>query len=121
MLAQRESINQFDIIEFLKHLQRSIGTRLLGVWDGAPIHRGAELRKYLCTLTRHQVILEQLPGYAPELNPAEGLWNLLKRRELKNVCCDCIATVYAEFRYAKERLRKKPLLLQACLQQVGYL
>jgi len=26
--------------------------------------------------------LEQLPGYAPDLNPDEGIWNYLKRVEL---------------------------------------
>ncbi len=31
--------------------------------------------------------LEQLPGYAPDLNPDEGIWNYLKRVELGNVCC----------------------------------
>ncbi|MDQ5851707.1 MAG: IS630 family transposase, partial [Chloroflexota bacterium] len=34
-----------------------------------------------------RVHLERLPGYAPELNPDEGIWCYLKRVELKNVCC----------------------------------
>ncbi|MBI4640080.1 MAG: transposase [Candidatus Tectomicrobia bacterium] len=29
--------------------------------------------------------LEQFPGYAPELNPDEGIWHDLKRVELKHV------------------------------------
>jgi transposase len=27
--------------------------------------------------------MERLPTHAPELNPQEGVWNLLKRRELE--------------------------------------
>jgi hypothetical protein len=34
-----------------------------------------------------RIQIERLPTYAPELNPQEGVWNLLKRVELKNVCC----------------------------------
>jgi transposase len=38
--------------------------------------------------------LEQLRGYAPELNPAEGIWNYLKRVELKNLCCQSVSHLY---------------------------
>ena len=31
--------------------------------------------------------LEQLPGFAPDLNPVEGLWQYLKRVRLGNICC----------------------------------
>ncbi len=34
-----------------------------------------------------RIQLESLPGYAPELNPDEGIWNYLKRVELRNMCC----------------------------------
>ncbi|WP_244421955.1 hypothetical protein [Ktedonobacter racemifer] len=60
-----------------------------------------------------RIHLEPLSGYAPELNPQEGVWNLLKRRELKNICCADLWQVEDEFRHAKERLRhRKPILLQ---------
>ena len=42
--------------------------------------------------------MERLPVYAPELNPQEAVWNLLKRRELKNVCCQDVAQVATEVR-----------------------
>ncbi len=35
----------------------------------------------LCRGAAKRLHLERLPGYAPELNPQEGVWNLLKRRE----------------------------------------
>jgi hypothetical protein len=31
--------------------------------------------------------LERLPGYAPDVNPDEGIWAYLKYVELRNVCC----------------------------------
>jgi hypothetical protein len=33
------------------------------------------------------VRIEQLPGYAPDLNPDEGVWHYLKHVELPNVAC----------------------------------
>ncbi len=61
-----------------------------------------------------RVHLERLPGYAPELNPQEGVWNLLKRRELKNLCCRDLAHLRRELIHAKERLRHRQTILQHC-------
>ncbi|WP_236038317.1 transposase [Ktedonobacter robiniae] len=43
-----------------------------------------------------RIHLERLPAYAPEFNPQEGVWNLLKRRELKNRCCKDLAELEQE-------------------------
>ena len=51
--------------------------------------------------------LEQLPGYAPDLNPEEGIWKHLKCVELKNLCCKSLAELTVELRKAKEGLRHK--------------
>lgn len=64
--------------------------------------------------------LEQLPGYAPDLNPAEGIWNYLKRVELANRCCADLATLGLALRRAKERLRHKHSVLHACFTHAGY-
>jgi hypothetical protein len=64
--------------------------------------------------------LEQLPGYAPDLNPDEGIWNYLKRVELGNLCCHDLAELALALRCAKERLRHKRALIQACVRQAGY-
>jgi hypothetical protein len=53
-------------IEFLKHLLRVAGRRLLVIWDGSPIHRRAEVTEFVAS-TRGKVWLEALPGYAPDL------------------------------------------------------
>jgi hypothetical protein len=52
--------------------------------------------------------------------PAEGIWNYLKRVELANVCCSDLATLALALRRAKERLRHKPTVIQACLTHAGY-
>jgi hypothetical protein len=64
--------------------------------------------------------LEQLPAYAPELNPDEGIWNYLKRVELGNQCCHDLAELTTVLRRAKERLRHKRAVIQGCITQAGY-
>ena len=66
--------------------------------------------------------LEQLPGYAPDLNPDEGIWNHLKCLELKNLCCQSLAQLRIEL-YAKRRsdceTHKKHVIL-GCIRQPGF-
>jgi transposase len=51
----------------------------------------------------------------PDLNPQEQVWNLLKRRELKNLCCRDLAHLGQELVRAKERLRRhRREILQRC-------
>ena len=59
------------------------------------------------------------PAYAPELNPDEGIWNYLKRVELKNVSCQGVSQLRCELWRAKGRLRRKPHIILGCLKQPG--
>jgi transposase len=64
--------------------------------------------------------LEQLPGYAPDLNPDEGIWNYLKRVELANVCCRDLGELRTHVIRARERLRHKRAIICACSRACGY-
>jgi hypothetical protein len=43
-LIRQESLNGMHCVEFLLHLLRVAGERLLVIWDGSPIHRRAAVR-----------------------------------------------------------------------------
>ena len=84
-LVRQESLNGLHSIEFLVHLGRVAGERLLVIWDGSPIHRRAEVKEFVSE-TRGKVWLEALPGYAPDLNPwDEGGWHHLKDVEMRQL------------------------------------
>lgn len=87
-------IRKSDLVPFLKTLQRIIGRKLLVIWDGLPQHRSQLVADYLHS-TRRKIVVEYLPGYAPELNPAEYIWAYMKQHELANLCRDTISEVKA--------------------------
>ena len=60
--------------------------------------------------------LEHFPGYAPELNPDEGVWTLTKRT-LANGRPDTVAVLVADVVTELERLRRSPRLLRGCITQ----
>jgi transposase len=120
MQTQDHAYRSPDVVGFLRVLLRKIHGKLLVIWDGSPIHRGQPIKDFLRQGAAQRMHLEQLPGYAPELNPDEGIWNYLKRVELGNRCGHDMAELALALRQAKERLRHKRTVIQACFQQAGY-
>ncbi|HEV2457656.1 MAG TPA: transposase [Ktedonobacterales bacterium] len=120
MQTQEDAYRSPDVVRFLRVLLRKIRGKLLVIWDGAPIHRGQPIKDFLRQGAAKRLHLEQLPAYAPELNPDEGIWNYLKRVELANLCAHDLAELFLAVRRAKERLRHKRVVIQACIKQAGY-
>ena len=120
MKEQECSFKGEDVVRFLKHLMRQIPGKLLVIWDGSPIHRGGAVKDFLSSGASRRLKLEQLPGYAPDLNADEGIWKHLKCVELKNLCCGSLAELKVELRKAKERLRHKREVILGCLRQPGF-
>jgi transposase len=118
-LARQESLNGLHSVEFLRHLLRVAGPRLLVIWDGSPIHRRAAVKEFVAA-TQGKVWLEALPGYAPDLSPwDEGGWNHLKHVEMRNLVCRDLEELHQEFYLAVGRLRQKPHLVRSFFAQAG--
>jgi transposase len=118
-LVRQESLNGQHSIEFLLHLLRVAGERLLVIWDGSPIHRRAEVKEFVAS-TQGRVWLEALPGYAPDLNPwDEGGWHHLKDVEMRNLVCRDLDELNQELALAVGRLRQKPHLVRSFFAQAG--
>jgi transposase len=120
MMEQERAFKGEDVVRFLKHALHQIPGKLLVIWDGSPIHRSKVVKEFLQEGAATRLKLEQLPGYAPELNPDEGIWKHLKYVELKNVCCRSLSELREELRKAKERLRHKRYVILGCIRQPGF-
>ena len=116
--VQEQAYDSYGIIKFLDLLQEQIDGKLIIIWDGAPIHRSKVIKQYLKDGAAKRIHLEQLPGYSPDLNPGEGIWNYLKRVELKNKCCKDLHHLHSELLSAEQRLRAKPGIVTSCFDQV---
>jgi transposase len=118
-LVRQESLNGLHTIEFLAHLLRVAGRRLLVIWDGSPIHRREEVKRFVAG-SRGRVWVEALPGYAPDLDPwDEGGWHHPKNVEMRNLVCLDLEELHEQFHLAVGRLRQKPHLVQSFFAQAG--
>ena len=118
-MVQEQAFDGIAIVGFLQHRLRHIPGKLLVIWDGLPAHRGQAVKDFLQQGATQRIHLEQLPGYAPDLNPDEGVWHYLKNVEMKNLCCHDLLELRHEFRKAVARLRHKTDVIQACFRQAG--
>ncbi len=113
------SIKGEQVVRFLRHLLRHIAGDLLVIWDGLPAHHGQLVKDFLKDGGAARIHLQRLPSYAPDLNPEEGIWQHLKRIELRNLCCMNMQELQQAFRKAAARLRHKPDVILSCFQQAG--
>jgi putative transposase len=88
------------------------------VWDGLPAHKSRLTQAFLHR-PRRWLREERLPGYAPELNPVEGLWQNLKGQELANFCGEDLAAAAQQCRHGVGRVRRHPALLFSFLRHTG--
>jgi transposase len=105
-----------QIIEFLHALGQQIRQPLLVIWDGLAAHRSALVREYLEALNG-AVQIEQLPAYAPELNPTEYIWGHLKHHELANRCVADFHDLKSGARNRLRSMQRRPTLIRAFWQQ----
>jgi len=118
-LVRQEPLTGLHTVEFLAHLRRVAGPRLLVIWDGSPIHRRAEVTGFVAG-SRGRVRVEALPGYAPDLNPwDEGGWHHLKNVQMRNQPSRDLEELHEEFHLAVGRLRQRPRLARSFFDQAG--
>jgi hypothetical protein len=70
---QPRNFQTIAVADFLRALLRHLRGHVIRLWDRGSIHRGPALDS-ICQ-THSRLHLETVPAYAPELNPAEQIWN----------------------------------------------
>ena len=110
------SIKSPQVVEFLKALHKTIGGRLLIVWDRLQAHRSRLVKEYLESLGA-QIALEYLPAYAPELNPVEYIWGYLKHHAMPNFCARDLGDLKRRASHSLRSMQRRTTLVTAFWQQ----
>lgn len=114
-----DSYDTHALIAFLRELHTELPRqRIILIWDGLPAHKSREMQAYLHA-ERRWLRVERLPGYAPELNPTESLWENLKGQELANFCGESLRAAANQCRKGVRRVRRRISLLFSFLKHAG--
>ena len=121
-LAFHHQVGAYDtttLIGALEGLRRFLGgQKATLLWDGLPAHRSKAMAAWLGR-QRSWLVVEPLPGYAPELNPVEGLWSSLKGVELANLTGERRDDVVAAANRGIQRIRHTHHLAYSFLRHCG--
>ena len=77
---------------FLKQLREKQSEPLIVIWDNGPAHHGPEMREYLTTPDL-KLRLIALPGYSPDYNPDEAIWDWIREDVTADTCFGTAAKV----------------------------
>ena len=121
-VAFHHQVGAYDtttLIAALGELRQFLGgQKATLVWDGLPAHRSKLMRAWLGR-QRSWLVVEPLPGYAPDLNPVEGLWSSLKGVELANLAGERLDEVVAAAERGIARIRASHHLAFSFLRYCG--
>jgi transposase len=110
------SVNSQKLIEALDHLRRHLTGKIILIWDRARIHRSKVTKTYLHN--HPEILIEELPPYAPELNPEEYCHGNVKQG-LKNARPTCKQEMRSLLDRGFARLRRRPDLLLSFFHAAG--
>ncbi len=111
--AGRNSFAWTDYRDLLVRAHIQLRAPIVLIWDNLSTHRAAGLRQYA---DEHEwLTIVQLPSYAPELNPVEGVWSLLRRGPLANIAYTDDDHLERTLRRSLRQIQRRPNLIDGCL------
>ena len=72
-------------VTFMQQLRTNHPEPLIVIWDNGPAHHGPEMREYLTTPDL-KLRLVALPGYSPDFNPDEAIWDWIRQEVTADTC-----------------------------------
>ncbi|MGD0769725.1 MAG: IS630 family transposase [Tepidisphaeraceae bacterium] len=106
LLPDNTNFTGHSIASFLKYVHQELRSPITVIWDSIPIHSADPVRRYL--RSQREVVLEMIPEYAPELNPADGVWSYIKYGRLANFAPHDLSTLRKQVTKELKELCDKP-------------
>jgi transposase len=86
------------------------------IWDNLNVHKAAGLREFAAW--HDWLTISYLPPYAPDLNPVEGIWSLLRRGWLY-VAFSSPEHLIQLIRRGLRQIQYRSELIDGCLAETG--
>jgi putative transposase len=115
--GEKKGFREHDLAALLDAARQQLGGPVVLVWDNATAHTDAAMRKLIAARSGWLTVF-RLPAYAPDLNPAEGVWSHLKR-SLGNLAPRTTGQLAALARTRLKQMQYRPDLLNGFIAETG--
>jgi len=115
--GERRSMSEADYAGLIAAAHRELQAPVILIWDNLNTHISAAMQKFVSS---HPDWLTEvrLPAYAPDLNPAEGVWANMKSG-LGNLAARDVDQLTVIVRNRLKRIQYRPALIDGFLAQTG--
>jgi transposase len=115
---QDGNIHGEDVVRFLQLVRRGLRRNIVVILDRGKVHKATVVRNYVQRHS-HNIRLEELPAYAPDLNPTEQVWNHTKYTDLPNLAPDDLQQLHGLVRSSLSSTRGQSRLLRSFFDLAG--
>nr|WP_236653720.1 transposase [Streptacidiphilus melanogenes] len=113
----RKSLAWSDYRDLILAAHARLDGPIVLIWDNLNSHLAAGMREFIAD--QDWLTVYQLPAYAPDLNPVEGIWSLLRRGFLANVAFTDPDHLVRTVRRGLRKIQYRPHLIDGCLAETG--
>jgi putative transposase len=115
--GEKKGFKEADYAALLDDAHQQLGGKIVLVWDNATQHKDTAMRELLQARSAWLTVF-RLPPYAPDLNPAEGVWAHLKK-SLANLAACTTDQLAALARTRLKKMQYRPGLLDGFIAETG--
>lgn len=115
--GERRSFSETDYAALLTAAHQQLHAPIIVCWDNLNTHISAAMRQFVAAHADWLTVV-RLPAYAPDLNPAEGVWANLKNG-LGNLAVSGVDGLAAVVKNRLKRIQYRPALIDGFLAQTG--
>ncbi|MER5409027.1 transposase [Streptomyces sp. NPDC002769] len=102
-----------DFRDLIVRARIQLGGPIVLVWDNVRMHLTKPLREFI-DANAEWLTVAQLPTYAPDLNPTEGVRSLVKR-DIGNLAAANLGEVTRAVKHRLKGLQYRPDVIDGCL------
>ncbi|MGW0530544.1 transposase, partial [Streptomyces sp. NPDC003032] len=113
----RKSFSWKDYRDLIQTAHQQLGGPIVLVWDNLNTHLTAGMLRYIAD--RDWLTVFQLPSHAPDLNPVEGIWSVLRRTTVANRAFTSPDDLIIAVRRGLRQLQYRHNILDGCLTGTG--
>ncbi|MFF1844032.1 transposase [Streptomyces sp. NPDC058232] len=114
--GRRKDFTETDYARLLDAAHQQFGGPIVLVWDNLNTHVSRTMRQLIDA--RSWLTVNQLPPYAHEFNPVEGVWSHLKR-SLANLTKHNLDQLTALVKTRLKRMQYRPGLIEGLIAKTG--
>jgi transposase len=115
--GEPKALQWTDYRDLLVAAHRQLGGPIVLVWDNLSVHKMPPMREFIDAHADWLTVVH-LPAYAPDLNPAEGIWSMLKG-SLVNFAARNLDHLAQTVRRRLKTTQYQASLIDGCLAQTG--